>query len=415
MASLLLPRQSCPTRRALAPAWSPSSSPGAPPAAPTRWGSCATSSKTWRRRSDGTSPSTSSAGPRRGASTRACWPPTPTARPSARRCSRRAGRSSASRTSCVRSTAELFRLGGRLLGRAAVDEAGPAGRPAWRHLRSDGRRGDRARRHSVRSHRRPHASWPALRPVDLDDARGERADRGLRSARAGRRPSLGPRSDDGGATHPHRAQHVLASAAVPLLFPAVEIDGQFYCDGGLRQNVPLSPARRLGADRLVVINPRFIREEAPTLAEAHARERVVPDPLFVAGKAMNALAARPHRERHRPPAAAQQRAGRGHRPLRTGLRRCDQRRAHEEGRRQAATSRRRLHPRLDRHRRARGRLRAVRALREARGRADGADLRRINDAESEADLLSYVLFDGEFAAASSRWAAPTPPSVATSS
>ncbi|HEX3770021.1 MAG TPA: patatin-like phospholipase family protein, partial [Polyangiaceae bacterium] len=45
-----------------------------------------------------------------------------------------------------------------------------------------------------------------------------------------------------------RAEHVLASAAVPLLFPAVEIDGQFYCDGGLRQNVPLSPARRLGAD-----------------------------------------------------------------------------------------------------------------------------------------------------------------------
>jgi NTE family protein len=85
------------------------------------------------------------------------------------------------------------------------------------------------------------------------------------------------------------ASHALASAAVPLLFPAVEIDGQFYCDGGLRQNVPLSPARRLGADGLIVINPRYIREESPSVALAQERERVYPDPLFVAGKAMNAL------------------------------------------------------------------------------------------------------------------------------
>ncbi|HEX8795408.1 MAG TPA: patatin-like phospholipase family protein [Polyangiaceae bacterium] len=86
-----------------------------------------------------------------------------------------------------------------------------------------------------------------------------------------------------------RSEHVLASAAVPLLFPAVEIDGQFYCDGGLRQNVPLSPARRLGADSLIVVNPRFIRDVQPSPALAEAREREYPDPLFVLGKAMNAL------------------------------------------------------------------------------------------------------------------------------
>lgn len=85
------------------------------------------------------------------------------------------------------------------------------------------------------------------------------------------------------------AQHALASAAVPLLFPAVEIDGEFYCDGGLRQNVPLSPARRLGADGLIVINPRYIREELVAPALAEERERTYPDPLFVVGKAMNAL------------------------------------------------------------------------------------------------------------------------------
>ncbi|MGH7272256.1 MAG: patatin-like phospholipase family protein, partial [Polyangiaceae bacterium] len=78
-----------------------------------------------------------------------------------------------------------------------------------------------------------------------------------------------------------RAEHVLASAAVPLLFPAVRIDDHFYCDGGLRQNVPLSPARRLGADGLIVINPRYIRETAPTRALAESRERSFPDPLFV--------------------------------------------------------------------------------------------------------------------------------------
>ncbi len=85
------------------------------------------------------------------------------------------------------------------------------------------------------------------------------------------------------------AEHVLASAAVPLLFPAVDIGGQYYCDGGLRQNVPLSPARRLGANNLIVVNPRYIREESPTPAVAESREQKFPDPLFVFGKAMNAL------------------------------------------------------------------------------------------------------------------------------
>jgi NTE family protein len=36
-----------------------------------------------------------------------------------------------------------------------------------------------------------------------------------------------------------RAEHVLASAALPPMFPAVEIDGEFYWDGGLVSNTPL--------------------------------------------------------------------------------------------------------------------------------------------------------------------------------
>lgn len=52
------------------------------------------------------------------------------------------------------------------------------------------------------------------------------------------------------------AEHVLASAALPFLFPAQCIDGLYYGDGALRMTAPLSPAIRLGARRLLVIAPR---------------------------------------------------------------------------------------------------------------------------------------------------------------
>ncbi|MGK4003304.1 patatin-like phospholipase family protein [Sorangium sp. So ce1036] len=83
-----------------------------------------------------------------------------------------------------------------------------------------------------------------------------------------------------------RAHHALASSAVPILFRPVSIDGELYCDGGLRQNVPLSPARRLGADGVIVVNPRYI-EPASRTAEREAPS--FPGPLFVLGKALNAL------------------------------------------------------------------------------------------------------------------------------
>jgi NTE family protein len=82
-------------------------------------------------------------------------------------------------------------------------------------------------------------------------------------------------------------RHVLASAAIPLLFPAVKIGDEFFTDGGLRQNTPMSPAIRLGADRLVVISLRHIGEASG----ATDRERTIayPKPLFMVGKALNAL------------------------------------------------------------------------------------------------------------------------------
>lgn len=80
--------------------------------------------------------------------------------------------------------------------------------------------------------------------------------------------------------------HVLASAAIPLLFPTVEIDGDKYCDGGLRQMVPLSPAIHLGADRLLVVNPL---PAVPAVAPSGTGSAPVTSPLYLAGKALNAL------------------------------------------------------------------------------------------------------------------------------
>ena len=51
-------------------------------------------------------------------------------------------------------------------------------------------------------------------------------------------------------------RHLMASSAVPFLFPAVAVDGEYYGDGAMRQIAPLSAAIRLGADRLVVIGVR---------------------------------------------------------------------------------------------------------------------------------------------------------------
>ncbi|HEU5059299.1 MAG TPA: patatin-like phospholipase family protein, partial [Kofleriaceae bacterium] len=82
--------------------------------------------------------------------------------------------------------------------------------------------------------------------------------------------------------------HALASAAIPVLFPPVAIDGDLYCDGGLRQLVPLSPAIHLGATRLVVVAP-LPRGQQATPELARSRREAVGSPLYLAGKALNAF------------------------------------------------------------------------------------------------------------------------------
>ena len=83
-------------------------------------------------------------------------------------------------------------------------------------------------------------------------------------------------------------EHVLASASIPLLFPAVRIGEDYFCDGSLRQNVPLSPARHLGAEALIVISPHRLPHPVSS-EEVRAHEAAYSDPLFLAGKAFDAL------------------------------------------------------------------------------------------------------------------------------
>lgn len=89
---------------------------------------------------------------------------------------------------------------------------------------------------------------------------------------------------------PISAAHTLASAAIPVLFPAVRVGDQFYVDGSLRQNTPIRPAMRLGANRLLVIGLRM--KDAGKIAVQQARERartIYPNAVFMLGKMLNAL------------------------------------------------------------------------------------------------------------------------------
>ncbi len=74
----------------------------------------------------------------------------------------------------------------------------------------------------------------------------------FRPWRATRQAGLATRID-------HR--HLLASAALPLLFPAQCIGNEYYGDGGMRQTAPLEPALRAGSDRLLVIGTRDERPD----------------------------------------------------------------------------------------------------------------------------------------------------------
>lgn len=91
-------------------------------------------------------------------------------------------------------------------------------------------------------------------------------------------------------------EHLLASSAIPFIFPATRLhhDGQgaWYGDGSMRQTAPLSPAIHLGARRLLIIGAGRMHEPAaerrfssvyPSLAQVagHALSGIFLDALAV--------------------------------------------------------------------------------------------------------------------------------------
>lgn len=81
-------------------------------------------------------------------------------------------------------------------------------------------------------------------------------------------------------------EHVMASTALPIFFPAVRLHDGWYGDGGIRLTAPLSPALHLGARRVLAISTRYAAsvEEADRPA-VHG----YPPPAQIIGVLMNAI------------------------------------------------------------------------------------------------------------------------------
>jgi NTE family protein len=101
--------------------------------------------------------------------------------------------------------------------------------------------------------------------------------RGVRSWSQPRHRSLAARM---------RVEHVMASAALPLFFPAVRLGDDWYGDGGIRLSTPLVPSLRLGATRILAISPHH----EPTQEEADRRKNDgYPSPAQILSQLMDAI------------------------------------------------------------------------------------------------------------------------------
>ncbi len=80
--------------------------------------------------------------------------------------------------------------------------------------------------------------------------------------------------------------HIMASAALPLFFPAVQIGAHWYGDGGIRTTAPLSPALHLGAGKILAVSTRYDRSLGEASAPAVSG---YPPPAQVIGLLMDAI------------------------------------------------------------------------------------------------------------------------------
>lgn len=102
----------------------------------------------------------------------------------------------------------------------------------------------------------------------------------------GRRPSLWERPQRRSVPARLGVDHVMASAALPIFFPAERVGNEWYGDGGIRLTAPLSPALHLGASRILTISTRSnAARPVPTVSEAAP----YPPPAQVLGTLYNAV------------------------------------------------------------------------------------------------------------------------------
>ena len=80
--------------------------------------------------------------------------------------------------------------------------------------------------------------------------------------------------------------HIMASSALPLIFPAIPIGNSYYGDGSIRLQTPLAPAIHLGADKLIAISVRYNRSEAES---AQLQVEGYPPPAQIIGMLMNGV------------------------------------------------------------------------------------------------------------------------------
>jgi len=80
--------------------------------------------------------------------------------------------------------------------------------------------------------------------------------------------------------------HLMASIAVPMIFPPVLINGEYFGDGAMRQATPLSPAIHLGADRILVIG---VRDETADKPPSPDRRQSFPSFAQIAGYMLDTL------------------------------------------------------------------------------------------------------------------------------
>lgn len=83
-----------------------------------------------------------------------------------------------------------------------------------------------------------------------------------------------------------RVEHLMASSAIPVFFPSVEIEGRHFGDGSIRNTAPLSPAIHLGAERIVAIG---VRRAGLPAEKAVAGRRAPPTIAQIAGALLDAV------------------------------------------------------------------------------------------------------------------------------